>query len=107
MKALRTILAATVLATSPFSALHAQSSYDDCIAECGQVYQQAAAQCDQYPNRLDVEYCYMAINQDYEFCSQACSSQQASASMDDARIQRFRPVDIRVAAQTAELPARG
>ena len=107
MKTLRTILAATVLATSPFSALRAQSPYDDCIAECGRVYQQAAAQCDQYPNRLDVEYCYMAINQDYEFCSQACSNQQASVSVDDSGIQRFRPVDIRIAAQAAEFPAQG
>ncbi len=101
MRALRTILAATVLATSPFTALQAQSSYDDCIAECGRVYQQAAAQCDQYPNRLDVEYCYMAINQDYESCSQACSGQQAAAFTDDAGIPRFRPGDLRVAAQAA------
>lgn len=101
MRALQTILAAAVLTTSPISVLHAQSSYDDCIAECGRVYQQAAAQCDQYLNRLDVEYCYMAIAQDYESCSQACSSQQASAFSDDARIQRFRPVDIRVAARAA------
>ncbi|HEX8573041.1 MAG TPA: hypothetical protein VF759_09835 [Allosphingosinicella sp.] len=107
MKAFRTILAATVLATSPFSALHAQSTYDDCMAACNAVYQQEAAHCDQYPNRLDVEYCYMAINQDLESCSQACSSPQASATIDDARIQRFRPVDIRVAAQAAEFPARG
>lgn len=107
MKTLRTILAATVLATSPFSALQAQSSYDDCIAACNQVYQQEAAHCDQYPNRLDVEYCYMAIAQDYEFCSQACSNQQASVSVDNARIQRFRPVDIRVADQAPEASARG
>ncbi|HEU0098861.1 MAG TPA: hypothetical protein VFQ67_08815 [Allosphingosinicella sp.] len=107
MKTLRTILAATVLATSPFSALHAQSSYDDCMAGCNAVYQQEAAHCDQYPNRLDVEYCYLAIAQDLESCSQACSGQRASAFIDDVRIQRFRPVDIRLAAQTAESPSRG
>lgn len=106
MKALRTILAATVLATSPFGALHAQSSYDDCMASCNEVYQQEAAHCDQYPNRLDVEYCYMAIAQDLDSCSQSCSAQRASAFVDGG-IQRFRPVDIRVASQTAESPARG
>jgi hypothetical protein len=107
MKALRTILAATVLATSPFSALNAQSPYDDCIAICNEAYQREEAHCAQIPRRLDQEYCYMAIAQDYESCSQACSSQQASAFIDDARIQRFRPVDIRVAARAAVPPARG
>lgn len=107
MKALRTILAATVLATSPFSALHAQSGYDDCIANCNDVYQQEAAQCAQYGASLDGEYCYMAIAQEYQGCTDSCSGQRASAFLDDARMQRFRPVDIKVASRPAATAARG
>jgi hypothetical protein len=107
MKAFQTILASAVLATTPISAVKAQSSYEDCIVDCGVVYQQEAAHCDQYINRLDQEYCYMAISQDYSSCTDACSYQGASLSVDDARIQRFRPVDIKVAAHAAESADRG
>ena len=99
MKALPTLLAATVLATCPIGAAQAQSAYDDCIANCDQVYQQEAAQCAQYGASLDGEYCYMAIAQEYQSCTEGCSSQRASIQTDDTRLQRFRPVDIRVASR--------
>jgi len=107
MKALPTFVAAAVLATCPVSTAQAQSAYEDCIAYCDQVYQQEAAHCAQYGASLDAEYCYMAIAQDYQSCTQACSSQQAAVYTDDIGVQRFRPVDIKIAFRSGELTHRG
>lgn len=97
MRAISTLLAAAVLVTCPIGAAQAQSAYEDCMANCDQVYQQEAQHCAQYGASLDGEYCYMAIAQDYQGCTQACSSQQASVYTDDLGVQRFRPIDIKVA----------
>lgn len=96
MRILSSIIAATVVVTTPISVAKAQSSYGDCMAQCDQYYYQQLNHCAQYGASLQGEYCYYGAGLEWDACRQGCPPDEIALIDDGGRVQRFHPVTIRV-----------